>query len=236
MANTVQKVHFQDLGRITYAKAWDYQTELQQSLISLKRSKGREVNTDDPPVHQLLFCEHNHVFTLGKSGSQENLLLDDDGLSQESIEFFKINRGGDITYHGPGQITGYPILDLEYFYTDIHRYVREIEESIIRTIAHFGISGFRLPEYTGVWVGEEENKRKICAIGVHLSRWVTMHGFAFNVNTDLQYFDKIIPCGINEKHLSVTSVANEVGEDIDIGLAKDILKKELSEVFHFQYK
>jgi len=180
--------------------------------------------------HALLFCEHNHVFTLGKSGSISHLLLSDDELLYDQIEFFKINRGGDITYHGPGQITGYPIFDLEEFFTDVHRYVYSIEEAIILLLEKFGLQGIRIPGYTGVWLGPNENSlyyRKICAIGVHLSRWVSMHGFAFNVNTDLSYFDKIIPCGIHDGDKKVTSLSYEIGRQLKL----DDVGKELTEIF-----
>jgi len=165
----------------------------------------------------------------------DHLLLDQDALEKNSIEFFKINRGGDITYHGPGQITGYPIFDLDHFFTDVHRYVRTLEECVIRTLDHYGIEGTRLPDYTGVWVGNGKNKRKICAIGVHLSRWVTMHGFAFNVNTDLSYFEHIVPCGIDEEGLSVTSLSKELGAEADMPEVKHLLKESFAEVFNLSY-
>lgn len=189
-------------------------------------------------LNQLIFCEHSHVYTLGKSGSENHLLINKSKLESESIEFFKINRGGDITYHGPGQITGYPIFDLDEFFTDVHKYVRYLEEVIIRTIAEYGLHGVRLKEYTGVWLAPEkegEPYRKICAIGVHLSRWVTMHGFAFNVNTDLDYFDFIVPCGIDDGDKTVTSLSRELGTIIDMEEVKQKLRHHFKTLFEFEY-
>jgi lipoyl(octanoyl) transferase len=173
------------------------------------------------------------VYTLGKSGSMNNLLLTEPQLVEKGIEFFPINRGGDITFHGPGQIVGYPILDLEWFFTDIHRYVRQIEEVMIRTVAEYGIEAMRLDGYTGVWVQNKGTSSfgKLCAIGVHLSRWVTLHGWAFNVNTPLEYFDYIVPCGITDHDKSVTSLANELGRPVDIPAIKEKLKRHFSVVF-----
>src|SRR5690606_8417798 len=167
-----------------------------------------------------------HVYTLGKSGKPENLLLDTEGLQKKAATFYKINRGGDITYHGPGQIVGYPILDLDNFFTDIHLYLRTLEEAVIRTLALYGIEAGRYPGYTGVWLDADNARaRKICALGVRASRWVTMHGFAFNVNTDLSYFDNIVPCGIDDK--DVTSMAREVGKPLDIEEVKGHLKTQI---------
>src|SRR5690606_7335581 len=193
----MHKVRYEWVGEKTYAETWEYQESLQHALIQAKRQK----NSSSSPVqnvveHYLLLCEHSPVFTLGRSGDMSHLLIGEKELLHKGIEFFKINRGGDITYHGPGQITGYPIFDLDEIYTDIHRYVRELEEVVIRTLANWGLMGERIPAYTGVWVrdrSEENTFKKICAIGVHLSRWVTLHGFALNVNTDLKYFDLIVP-------------------------------------------
>lgn len=233
-------VIYQDLGQIRYSEAWAYQTEKQKELIAAKTalrdaniplSEGKFGATGK---HYLLFCEHNPVYTLGKSGSIEHLLLNEAELESKEIEFFKINRGGDITYHGPGQITGYPIFDLDYFFNDVHRYVRSIEEVIIRTLADYGLEGMRVKEYTGVWL-EGNPKRKICAIGVHLSRWVSLHGFALNVNTDLQMFRNIIPCGINDSDKDVTSLAVELGREIDINDVKMRLCKHFAAVFNYQY-
>jgi lipoyl(octanoyl) transferase len=236
-----QKVLYQDLADISYSHAWNYQTELMKELIQNKLKK-RSLSEDElksyKQIHHLLFCEHNHVYTLGKSGSRDNLLLNEEGLKHQELEFFKINRGGDITYHGPGQITGYPIFDLDEFFTDVHKYVRFIEEVIIRCLECYGISGSRLKGYTGVWIMDPESSqpfRKICAIGVHLSRWVTMHGFAFNVNTDLEYFNNIIPCGIAEKDKSVTSLEKELGKKVPIEEVKLRLKTIFAQLFEFEY-
>ena len=251
------KVTFQDLGRISYHTAWDYQFEILKQVIDKKLTiKNLDTFSPETFVHTLiaeqksylLFCEHNHVYTLGKSGSVSHLLLNEAQLTEQNIEFFKINRGGDITYHGEGQITGYPIFDMECFFTDVHRYVRALEEVIIRTIAEYGLLGYRIKEYTGVWVeGKTKNtdgmppsvspnkKRKICAIGVHLSRWVTMHGFAFNVNTDLDFYKNIIPCGIEDDDKKVTSLAFELGKEIDVTEVKEKLKRHFVDVFGFRF-
>ena len=212
----MEKVIFKDLGQVDYQSAWDYQTDVHQSIVERKLAIRKEANIGDPLPHQLLFCEHPPVYTLGKSGSIDHLLLTETELEEQGFRFYKINRGGDITYHGPGQLVGYPIFDMERFFTDIHRYVRYLEEVIIRTIATYGLQGFRLKGYTGVWLEATATlpRRKICAIGVHLSRWVTMHGFAFNVNTDLSHFDYIVPCGIDDKDKAVTSLARELGHPV----------------------
>ncbi len=231
-----QKVIFKDLGIVSFEEVWDIQTGLHKSLIDLKlkhRSSGEKYRD-----HYLLFCEHNPVYTMGKSGDVEHLLISQFELKNKNIEFFKINRGGDITYHGPGQIIGYPIFDLDLFFTDVHRYVRTLEEAIIRTIAVFGIIGQRIEKYTGVWVtshSDSQSNLKICAIGVHLSRWVTMHGFALNVNTDLSYFKNIIPCGIQEEGLEVTSMKNILQQDLNMEHVKEELKGQLASVFNFEY-
>jgi len=234
-----QKVRYQDLGRMPYQKAWDYQQQLLKQVVDTKlanRHLDPKQQTFNP--HHLLFCDHPPVYTLGKSGSMDHLLLNETQLKANGIEFFKINRGGDITYHGPGQIIGYPIFDLDRFFTDIHKYVRYLEEAVIRTIAEYGIEGHREKGFTGVWLSEtsEQPKRKICAIGVHLSRWVTMHGFAFNVNTDLNYFKNIIPCGINDEDKSVTSLANELGAEVPIMEVKSNLKMQFADLFDFEYE
>ena len=212
------KVRFFTLNGLSYKEVWDIQTLLHKDLIAAKLQK-RELSIERQILkdqkHQLIFCEHLPVYTLGKSGSTDHLLLTDEEVRNENIEFFKINRGGDITYHGPGQITGYPIFDLDEFVTDVHIFVRNIEEVIIRYLAFHNLEGIRLPKYTGVWLPPDKTSqkfRKICAIGVHLSRWVSMHGFAFNVNTDLSYFEKIIPCGIVDDNKTVTSLDREVGQ------------------------
>lgn len=233
-------VYFNWLKGLSYQEVWDIQTSVHKGLIESKLM-GRNIADHTEKAfkqqHQLIFCEHNHVFTLGKSGSMDHLLLSDAELEEGSIEFFKINRGGDITYHGPGQITGYPIFDLEDFFTDVHRYVRSIEEVIIQLISKYGLNGVRLPGYTGVWLEPDNTSdqfRKICAIGVHLSRWVSMHGFAFNVNTDLKYFDKIIPCGIVDKDKTVTSLSKETGKYIDTEKVGVELADIFSNVFDFE--
>jgi lipoyl(octanoyl) transferase len=247
------KVIFQDLGHISYQAAWDYQFQLQKQLIEHKLAARKraemtiETAEEDPSVfraflelpqsHYLLFCEHNPVYTLGKSGSITHLLLNETELFEKGVEFFKINRGGDITYHGPGQITGYPIFDLDCFFTDVHKYVRFLEEVVIRTIAEYGLEGMRIAGYTGVWLEGDggKPKRKISAIGVHLSRWVTMHGFAFNINTDLTYFKNIVPCGIAEDDKAVTSLSAELGKKIDIEVVKGKLKRHFAALFQFEF-
>jgi lipoyl(octanoyl) transferase len=230
----LNKVIYTDLINVPYQSAWDLQTNIHQSLIELKVKRRSDADVEES-IHKILFCEHfPPVFTLGRSGSIDHLLLSEAELAEKNIDFHKINRGGDITFHGPGQITGYPIFDLDYIYTDIHKYVRSMEEAIMNTIAHFGILGERIDGYTGVWIkASEENQqnRKICAIGVHLSRWVTMHGFALNVNTDLSYYDYIVPCGINDEDKSVTSIAKETGQTIDINQVKSILLHELLKIY-----
>ena len=233
-------VHFQDLGKISYQKAWDYQREVHQQVVSVKL-QNRELAAAEQPLltqeHFLLFCEHPHVYTLGKSGSMDNLLLSEKELIEQQIEFFKINRGGDITYHGPEQLVGYPIFDLECFFTDVHKYVRYLEEVIIRTLAEYNVVGERISDYTGVWIDPKDGspKRKICAIGVHMSRWTTMHGFAFNVNSDLTYFDYIIPCGINDADKTVTSLAKELGQNVDMEEVKTKVKEHFKNLFDFDY-
>jgi lipoyl(octanoyl) transferase len=207
----VQPIIACHLGRIGYAEAWELQKQLQARLIAAKRS--------EPPVaipHVLLLVEHPHVFTLGKNGSAANLLLSEAELQEQNASFFHIDRGGDITYHGPGQLVGYPILDLDRFFTDIHRYLRELEESIIRTCAEYGLQAKRIAGRTGVWIGPDDtgDERKIAALGIRCSRWVTMHGFAFNINPDLRYFSYIIPCGISDR--GVTSLAAESGDAPDL--------------------
>jgi len=222
------------LGLKDYQEAWDYQEDLFKSVVDLKLA-----NRDLPPAEQhetpnrLLFVEHPHVYTLGKSGSEANLLLNDNELKEKEATYYKINRGGDITYHGPGQLVCYPIIDLDNFFTDIHKYLRLLEEAVILTLAEYGIKGGRVEKFTGVWIefdkgnhkGMGWNPRKICAIGVKTSRWVTMHGLALNVNTDLSYFDNIIPCGIDDK--AVTSIAHELGKKVDMQGVQTKLKDHL---------
>ena len=234
LTNSKPLVHFRWIRGASYQSVWDLQTEIHQQLIQNRRAGSENY----VPLHQLIFCEHNHVYTLGKSGSQDHLLLSYELIQNEQIEFFKINRGGDITYHGPGQITGYPIFDLEDFFRDVHKYVRLLEESIIQTITEYGLEGMRIKDYTGVWLPPDESNdkyRKICAIGVHLSRWVSMHGFAFNVNTDLGYFENIVPCGIQDTDKTVTSLQKELGEKQDINQVGELLKKKMSGIFGFEF-
>jgi lipoyl(octanoyl) transferase len=233
----MQTVLYEDLGRMPYQAAWDYQTTIHRSLVDNKLAhRGLEPGTY-PQAHRLLLVEHPHVYTLGKSGSMDHLLLSEAELRARHIEFFPINRGGDITYHGPGQIVGYPLLDLDCFFTDVHRYVRSIEEVIIRTLAEYGVVGTRLPDYTGVWcapqpdVPERAQWRKICAIGVHLSRWTTLHGWAFNVSTDLQYFGYIVPCGIADTDKTVTSLRAELGREVDHTEVKNHIRRHFAAVF-----
>ena len=202
-------VRLQDLGLKDYKETWDYQEELFKATLDIKIKNRREGASLDTPNH-FLMVEHPHVFTLGKSGDMENLLVDQKQLAQKGASFYKINRGGDITYHGPGQIVGYPILDLDNFFTDIHKYLRLLEEMVILTMAEYGLKGERSKGETGVWLDVGTPfARKICAMGVRASRWVTMHGFALNVNADLGYFDLMIPCGIKGK--AVTSLNVELG-------------------------
>jgi lipoyl(octanoyl) transferase len=229
---TNKKVIFQDLGLIDYKKAWDYQESLHKKIVDIKLA-DRDLSPDKqfPTDNFLLFCEHPHVFTLGKSGNISNLLLDDKGLNQKNASFYQINRGGDITYHGPGQIVGYPILDLENFFTDIHQYLRMLEEMVIRTCKEYDIEAGRIEGLTGVWLDHLKliNPRKICAIGVRSSHWVTMHGFAFNIHTDLSYFKHINPCGITDK--AVTSLSKELGRNMNLHEVKGYLKKHFTQLF-----
>lgn len=204
-----KKVFLQDLGAKDYKETWDYQETLFQSIIDTKIKIRRE-DAKLETSNYFLFVEHPHVYTLGKSGDMNNLLVNEAQLAEKQATFYKINRGGDITYHGPGQVVGYPILDLENFFSDIHKYLRLLEEMIILTLAEYGIKSERSPGETGVWLDVGTPfARKICALGVRTSRWVTMHGFAFNVNANLGYFDNIVPCGIKEK--AVTSLNVELG-------------------------
>jgi len=252
-----QPVHFKDLGIIDYKSAWDYQEELVKANVDIK-TEARKNSTSNaqhstlntqhstsntqhtvfleelPTLNHLLFCEHPPVYTLGKSGSMKNVLLSEEEMDEREIEFFKTNRGGDITFHGLQQIVGYPILDLEKFYTDIGRYLRELEEVIILTIGEYGIKGERSKGETGVWIepGILGKERKICAMGIRCSRWITMHGFALNVNTDLSYFENIIPCGIQNKQ--VTSMQKELGSKVDIEDVKQKLKNNFAKIFNVE--
>src|SRR5688500_15518006 len=218
-----------DLGLIPYKEAWDLQARLLQELIEHKKA-----GYTDPQKHYLLLFEHPPVVTHGKSRSEENLKLNDNERTFHQIEYFKINRGGDITFHGPGQLVGYPILDLDLIFTDVHKYVRSLEEVIIRVLSKYHVDGIRSAKYTGVWVQDTESMvevKKICAIGVHLSRWVTMHGFAFNVNTDLSFFNHIIPCGISDPDKSVCSLSGLLGKDVNLQDIKDHVAKEFCSLF-----
>lgn len=230
---TNKKIIVKDLGLKDYKETWEYQEVLFQDILSIK-SDNRKNNTERETPNYLLYVEHPHVYTLGKSGDISNLLLSEKQLKDKGAAFYKINRGGDITYHGPGQIVGYPIIDLENFFTDIHKYLRFLEEAIILTLAEYGVVGARSDGETGVWVDVGTPfARKICAIGVRASRWVTMHGFALNVNSDLGYFDNIIPCGIRGK--AVASLNNELGvKFIDEQEVKDKITKHLKVLFGFQ--
>jgi len=221
---TPPKVQVHDLGLINYQDAWDYQEKLFNNLIEQKRLGA------SMPHNQLILCEHPHVYTLGKSGDAGNLLADPKMLEDMDAQFYKINRGGDITYHGPGQLVVYPIFDLEQFFKDIHKYMRFLEESVIMTLANYGIKAERINGLTGVWIPGNPS-RKIAAFGVKCSRWVTMHGIGYNVATDLSYFDKIVPCGITDK--AVTSMAKELSKPVAFSEVKDQLVSNMSKLFGF---
>jgi len=223
----MKKTNYKDLGNISYKEAWDYQENLFNGLLQAKRDEVISKN-------YLLFCEHPPVFTLGKSGAESNLLMSQEFLHQKGIEYYKSNRGGDITFHGPGQIVGYPILDLEQFELGVKQYIYALEEVIIKTLQDYTIDSERLEGSTGVWLDTKgPNPRKICAIGVKASRYITMHGFAFNINTDLNYYSYINPCGITDK--TVTSLQNELGKSIDLDEVKTKLKNYFVEVFGMHY-
>lgn len=226
-----KQVNVQYLGLVDYAQAWDYQEEVFTEIVQTKIANRKSADQPKATENYLLFCEHPPVYTLGKSGKEGHLLLSSEELAKKGIKYYPINRGGDITFHGPGQLVGYPILDLDNFFTDIHRYLRTLEEAIILTLADYELYGGRIPGLTGVWIDykEQKNPRKICAMGVKASRWVTMHGFALNINTDLRYFDYIVPCGIEGK--AVTSMAQELGESQNMGEVSTCLLKHLSDLF-----
>lgn len=247
----MQQVKFIDLGLIDFKQAWEYQEKLFDAVVQIKIN-NRKINTNSllqtpnselqtpnseliPTPSYLLFCEHPHVYTLGNSGNKEHLLITEQQLIQKNATYYKINRGGDITYHGPGQIVGYPILDLDNFFTDIHKYLRFLEEIVIRTLSEYGIESGRSKGETGVWLDAENplKARKICAMGVRASRWVTMHGFAFNINTDLGYFGNIVPCGIIDK--AVTSLDKELGKKVDEEEVKQKLKKHFADLFECEF-
>jgi lipoyl(octanoyl) transferase len=233
----MEYVIFKDFGSINYQSAWDYQEKLLQENVAIKTAIRNDAFLSEKlyTKHYFLLCEHAPVYTLGKSGDMGNVLLSEAELKKNNIEFFRTNRGGDITFHGPQQIVGYPILDLEKFYTDIGKYLRNLEEVIILTIKEYGIIGERSPGETGVWIepGIVGKERKICAIGVRCSRWITMHGFALNVNTDLSYFNNIVPCGIANKQ--VTSIQKELGRQVDYEAVKDSIKANFKKVFNIEY-
>ena len=223
----MQELLYKDLGLVDYKETWDFQEQLLVSNVT-KKQEGRL----DETKHHLLLLEHPLVYTLGKSGKEEHVLISPEEREEKNIQYYKINRGGDITFHGPGQLVGYPILDLEKFYTDIGRYLRNLEEVIIKVMATYGLKGDRSPGETGVWLDPEVKgkERKICAMGVRCSRWITMHGFAFNINTDLQYFDYIVPCGIQNK--GVTSLQKELGREVSMQEVKERFLTAFSEVFN----
>lgn len=231
-----KKVEVINLGLIDYQEGWDYQEKRFAEIVDIKvQNRNEPVENQKITPNFLIFCQHPHVYTLGKSGKIDHLLLDEEKLNEKEAKFYKINRGGDITYHGPGQLVGYPILDLDNFFTDIHKYMRLLEEAIIRTLAEYGIEAGRIDGLTGVWLDavEQENPRKICAMGVKASRWVTMHGFALNVNTDLNYFSHIVPCGIDDK--AVTSMAAELGRLVDVAEVANKVQKHFGELFEMEF-
>ena len=231
---SLPKVIFNDLGLIDYKESWDYQTNLFDSIVHQKIFNRKNPEDQKSTENHLLFCEHPHVFTLGKSGSEENLLIKGAQLKEKGANYYKINRGGDITYHGPGQLVVYPIFDLDHFFTDIHKYLRYLEEAVILTLQEYGINGERVDGLTGVWIdGNQLSARKICAIGVKSSRWVTMHGIGFNINSHLEYFNYIVPCGIDDK--AVTSIKNEIGQSVDMEELKKKLKINLANIFNFDF-
>ena len=229
-----RKIKFIDLGLMDYKEAWDFQQKLFDEIVEIKK-KNRKDSTNKKTPNYFLLVEHPHVYTLGKSGNMSNLLIDETELKNKDASFYKINRGGDITYHGPGQIVGYPILDLENFFTDIHKYLRLLEEVIILTLKNYEIKGERNQGKTGVWIDTKTPfPRKICAMGVRASRWVTMHGFALNANVDLNYFNNIIPCGIANN--IVTSISKEKKRNtVDVLKIKELLKRNFLDVFQAEF-
>lgn len=225
----MKRIHYKDLGLMDYQACWDLQEQVFKAAVDRKIAR-RNGEVLAEPENQLLFVEHPPVYTLGKSGSINNLLLDERALKSGGYQFYKINRGGDITYHGPGQLVVYPIFDLDQFFTDIHKYLRFLEEAVIRSLAEFGIEGSRYDGLTGVWVDPDTPKaRKICAMGVKCSRWVTMHGLALNVNTRLSDFKNIVPCGIDDK--DVTSMERELGHQVDLNHVAESLRKHIADLF-----
>lgn len=227
------KVSWEDLGLRDYKEVWDYQEKVFKKSIDIKIA-NRERETAILPENHLIFCEHPHVYTLGKSGEENHLLINSEELLSKGATFYKINRGGDITYHGPGQLVMYPILDLDQFFTDIHKYMRYLEEAVILTLSEFGIKSGRVNGLTGVWIdGGTPEERKICAMGVKSSRWVTMHGIALNVSPDLSYFNHIVPCGIIDK--SVTSMQKELGKEVDMEGVRESLRINMANIFDYDY-
>jgi lipoyl(octanoyl) transferase len=232
VAEKNKQIIFQDLGIMDYKECWDYQEKLFAEIVAQK-TRNRDLPAEEqiPTKNYLLFVEHPHVYTLGKSGDEKNLLVNELQLKEKEATYYKINRGGDITYHGPGQLVAYPILDLDNFFTDIHKYLRLLEETIILTMKEYDVEGERSKGETGVWIDVDDKfrARKICAMGVRCSRWVTMHGWGFNVNANLEYFNNIVPCGINDK--TVTSLHKEVGKQIDMKEIREKLKKNFCRLF-----
>ena len=229
-SETMKEVKFQDIGRVGYKEAWDFQTLLFEETVAQKLVNRKTPEQAKETTDHLIFVEHPPVFTLGKSGKEDHLLVDESRLKREGIEYYPVNRGGDITYHGPGQIVGYPILDLDHYFTDIHKYLRYLEEVVISTLSFYGLESGRSEGETGVWLDAGTPfARKICALGVKASRWTTMHGFAFNVNTDLSHFVHIVPCGISDK--AVTSLHIELGREVDLNEVKDQLRKNFEQQF-----
>lgn len=228
-------VRYQDIGTVEYGAAWDMQEQYMQEGLSVKAKRfnqtPEEIAAQDKIPHYLFICRHPHVYTLGKSGALENLLLNNDSMKEKGVTFYKTNRGGDITYHGPGQMVAYPILDLDQFFNDLGKYMSSLEEAIIRTIGEYGIKGERLPGSIGVWIDTHDatRARKICAMGVRSSRWITIHGLALNINTDMDFFNHIVPCGIIDK--GVTSMKQELGHDVDEAEVQKIFLEKFSEVF-----
>jgi lipoyl(octanoyl) transferase len=232
----LQTVKYIDLGLVDYKQAWEYQEKLFNEIVATKVSNRTAApGLQRPTSNYLLFCQHPHVYTLGNSGNKDNLLINEEELEQKNASYYKINRGGDITYHGPGQVVGYPILDLDNFFTDIHKYLRYLEEMVIRTLAEYDVHAGRSSGETGVWLDPEDpgRARKICAMGVRASRWVTMHGFALNANVNLDYFGNIIPCGIQDK--AVTSLHKELGRPVEEEELKRKLKKHFSQLFECEF-
>lgn len=232
----MRSVRSRDLGRIDYKKAWDLQKELLQESID-RKTRNKELPEEDqvPTEDHLLICEHPPVYTLGKSGDRDHVLISDEEMEARGIDYYHIDRGGDITHHGPGQLVVYPVIDLEHYFTDIGRYLRTLEEAVIRTLADYGLEGERSEGATGVWLdtADPQKARKICAMGVKCSRWVTMHGIALNVNNELSYFEHIVPCGIPDK--GVSSLQKELGEEVPMERVKQLLKGHLADLFGMKF-